>query len=142
MRFQARIPFLFCLFISIVLTMGCGSGTQKAGDGASSDAPFDVAGTVDGSVMCTYSDGGALADAGASNNTCAPGGCPSGTICVAEVGGVAGGGGAHCAPIPTECHGVPSCACMASCACASGIGGHPETCTYQNDGIYCDNGIR
>jgi hypothetical protein len=92
--------------------------------------------------MCTYSDGGALTDAGASQGACPAGGCPSGTVCVAEVGGAAGGGSAHCAPIPNECHGVPSCECMASCACTSGIGRRPETCRFQNAQISCDNGIR
>jgi hypothetical protein len=59
-----------------------------------------------------------------------------------EVGGVAGGGGEYCAPIPTECHGTPTCACMGSCACNSTIGIHPEMCSVQNGSVYCDNGIR
>jgi hypothetical protein len=91
--------------------------------------------------MCTYPDGGAPSAGSAFNGTCPPAGCPAGTVCVIEVGGVAGGGGEYCAPIPNECHGTPTCACMAGCVCTNAVGGRPETCTEQNGSIACDNGI-
>jgi hypothetical protein len=121
------------LFFTIVL-IGCSSSSQNpkdAGD-ASSDA----------NLMCSYPDGGAPGDGGTFNSVCPTGGCPTGTVCVAEVGGVAGGGGEYCAPIPNECQGTPTCACMGSCVCTNTFGGQPETCTAQNGSIFCDNGIR
>jgi hypothetical protein len=115
---------------------GHGGSSGTGGTGASRDAQGDA------KQMCSYPDGGAPADGGAFNGVCPSSGCPSGTVCVAEVGGVAGGGGEYCAPIPNECHGTPTCACMASCVCTNGFGGRPETCTEQNGSIGCDNGIR
>jgi hypothetical protein len=96
----------------------------------------------DGIVMCSYGDGGARPDGGTFQGVCPASGCPTGTVCVAEIGGVGGGGGEYCAPIPNECHGAPSCACMASCVCTNGLGGRLETCSDQNGTIACDNGIR
>jgi hypothetical protein len=104
--------------------------------------PVSQDASSDGPKTCSYTDGGALADGGAFRGTCPASGCPAGSVCVVEVGGVAGGGGEYCAPIPTECHGAPSCACMASCVCTNGFGGRPETCSDQNGTIACDNGIR
>lgn len=96
----------------------------------------------DGSaLMCTYADGG-TPDGGAFSSLCPSAGCPTGTVCVVEVGGPGGGGGEYCAPIPNECHGTPSCACMRDCACTNTFGGQPEGCSVQNDTIFCDNGIR
>jgi len=97
--------------------------------------------SADASLTCSYPDGG-VPDGGAFQGVCPAGGCPSGTVCVVEVGGVAGGGGEYCAPIPLECHGTPSCACMGTCVCTNGFGGRPETCSSQNGSIACDNGIR
>jgi hypothetical protein len=96
----------------------------------------------DGPKSCSYTDGGAPADGGAFQGSCPASGCPAGTVCVVEIGGLAGGGGEYCAPIPTECHGTPSCACMAGCVCTNGIAGRVETCSDQNGTIACDNGIR
>ena len=112
-------------------------------------APFICIGTCsmlvspsDGAApMCTYADGG-TPDGGAFNGLCPTTGCAAGTVCVVEVGGPGGGGGEYCAPIPNECHGTPSCACMGSCACTNSFGGRPESCSVQNSMIYCDNGIR
>jgi hypothetical protein len=71
-----------------------------------------------------------------------PARCPPGMVCVTEVGGVARGGGQYCAPIPTACGATPSCDCMASCVCTNIVGGRPEACTFRNNAIYCDNGLR
>lgn len=114
---------------------GCGSGGQSPRDGG------DGGGGDGGAQMCTYADGGML-DGGAFNGVCPDAGCPAGTACVTEIGGVAGGGGEYCAPIPNECHGAPTCACMATCVCTNGSAGRPETCTEQNGSLFCDNGIR
>jgi hypothetical protein len=121
---------LFLMLATVVGLGACGS-TKSVQDGSS-----------DGPLTCSYAAGGAAPDGGAFQGVCPAAGCPSGTVCVVEVGGVAGGGGEYCAPIPNECHGSPSCACMASCVCTSGIGGRPETCSDQNGTIACDNGIR
>jgi hypothetical protein len=120
-----RLLFVFVVVSALVAT-GCGGG-GKGNDGSA--------------TMCTYADGGAP-DGGAFSGVCPSAGCPSGTVCVVEVGGPAGGGGEYCAPIPNECHGTPSCACMRDCACTSSLGGRPETCNEQNGMIFCDNGIR
>jgi hypothetical protein len=114
------------VFVSGLTALGCGSG-GKANDGSA--------------LMCTYADGG-TPDGGAFNGVCPSTGCPAGTVCVVEVGGPGGGGGEYCAPIPSECHGTPTCACMRDCACTNTFGGQPEGCSEQNNMIFCDNGIR
>ena len=97
---------------------------------------------TDAHAICTYPAGGAPIDGSAFNGFCPPGGCPAGTVCVRELGGVAGPGGEHCAPIPNECHGTPTCACMADCVCTHRfIGGGPEACSDQNGSIDCNDGI-
>jgi hypothetical protein len=68
-------------------------------------------------------------------------GCPTGTVCVAEIGGVAGGGGSFCSPIPDACHGNPSCACMETCACAH-FSLTNQACYDQDGSIACDNFVR
>jgi hypothetical protein len=147
------------VLIGLVLGLaGCGSSTTTHGDGAAGaggggqgggaggsgggGAGGQDASSGDANLTCSYPDGGAPADGGAFQGVCPTGGCPSGTVCVTEVGGVAGGGGEYCAPIPVECHGTPSCACMAACVCTNGVGGRPETCNDANGSIACDNGIR
>jgi hypothetical protein len=112
------------------------------GLGACDSAKSNQDGSIDRPLTCSYADGGAQPDGGTFQGVCPAAGCPAGTVCVVEVGGVAGGGGEYCAPVPNECHGSPSCACMATCVCTSGIGGRPETCSDQNGTIACDNGIR
>ena len=92
-------------------------------------------------AICTYPDGGAPIDGSAFNGSCPSGGCPSGTVCVRELGGVAGFGGEYCAPIPNECHGTPTCACMADCVCTHRFGGLPELCSDQNGSIDCNDRI-
>ena len=104
--------------------------------------PVSQDASSDGPKTCSYADGGAPPDGGAFRGACPASGCPAGSVCVVEIGGVAGGGGEYCAPIPTECHGAPSCACMASCVCTNGRAGRPETCSDRNGTIACDNGIR
>jgi hypothetical protein len=119
------------LLLAAVISGGACSSTKAAQDGSS-----------DGPNNCSYPSGTTLPDGGAFQGVCPATGCPAGTVCVAEVGGVAGGGGEYCAPIPNECHGVPSCACMATCVCTNGVGGRAESCSDQNGTIACDNGIR
>jgi hypothetical protein len=95
----------------------------------------------DGGVRCTYDQGGSPGEPTDFAQGCPPSGCPAGTVCVTEAGGVAGGGGAYCAAIPVECHGTPTCACMGACACRSGVGLRPELCSEQGGGLICDNGV-
>lgn len=114
---------------------------------------FDGAGPADGGVAdgdaaapdCVYDDGGSQIDAaGRFRGSCA-GGCPSGTICAVEIGGVAGGGGEYCAPIVDRCRNDLSCACLASCVCGSSYGRAERCATATSDGgevLQCDNGIR
>ena len=96
-----------------------------------------------GAEECTYDDGGAVFDGSSRfGGVCPDGGCPTGTICAVEVGGVAGGGGEYCAPIPDRCSSNPTCACLGLCVCGERFG-RPERCTDGPDGtIYCDDGIR
>ena len=96
----------------------------------------------DANLTCSYPDGGAPVDGGAFSGICPASGCGAGKVCVVEIGGVAGGGGEYCAPIPTECHGTPTCACMGACVCTNGFGERPEACSEQNATIACDNGVR
>jgi hypothetical protein len=147
----AKASLLFC-FVILAACSSSSSSSKDAGDGSSADvpssdvSPADVPSTIDSSldgvVMCTYADGGTPGDGGTFNSVCPTGGCPSGTVCVVEIGGVAGGGGEYCAPIPNECHGTATCACMAACVCTSKVGRRPESCSEQNGTIACDNGIR
>ena len=132
-------PKVHVLFYCL-LVASCSSASSTASD--ASDGPSTDLPSSDASAMCTYADGGTVADGGAFKSVCPTAGCPSGTVCVFEVGGVAGGGGEYCAPIPTGCHGTPTCACMGTCVCTNGRGGQPETCSDRNGTIACDNGIR
>ena len=147
---SSKVSVLFC-FLTIVGCSTSSSTTNDAGDARVSDVPssdvvspdgsFISDGSIDG-AMCTYLDAGAPGDAGTFNSFCPAAGCPSGSICVREVGGVAGeGGGEYCAPIPNECHGTPTCACMADCVCTHRFGGFPEACSDQNGSIDCNDGI-
>jgi hypothetical protein len=142
--------------VAVAITVGaCGRGSLPGdaatdasgggghgGSGGTGGAGPSIDAAGDAKQMCSYPNGGAPADGGAFNGICPSSGCPSGTVCVAETGGVAGGGGEYCAPIPNECHGTPTCACMANCVCTNGFGGRPEACADQNGTIACDNGIR
>jgi hypothetical protein len=96
----------------------------------------------DGGPTCTYDNGAAPGKPSNIQGSCPTSGCPAGTVCVTEVGGVAGGGGAYCAQVPVECHGQPSCACMGVCACTGAFGLQPERCSDQGGALTCDNGIR
>jgi hypothetical protein len=98
-----------------------------------------------GTSMCAYNDGGAELDPATRFRGDCSGGCPPGTICAVQIGGVAGGGGAYCAPILDRCLHDLSCACLGSCVCGYGHG-QPQVCnTDKTDGgevILCDDGIR
>jgi hypothetical protein len=134
-----RRMFGLLLALAAVVRVGACGGAKTSQDG-SGDGPQDA--SSDGSAMCAYADGGAPTDGGAFQGVCPAAGCPAGMVCVVEIGGVAGGGGEYCAPIPNECHGTPTCACMGSCVCTHGFGGRPEACADQSGSIACDNGIR
>lgn len=145
------------VLLGFLLLAACSSSSSTphdAGDDPGADiSSSDVSSTdvssgkdvsSDRTSMCTYPDGGAPGDGGTFNGHCPTAGCASGTVCVVEIGGVAGGGGEYCAPIPSECHGTPTCACMAACVCTSKLGPQPESCS-ENFGagtIACDNGVR
>jgi hypothetical protein len=134
-------PLVFLASLVAFLTSGCGSQSlgqrQDASDSGrtdmqSQDAPTDAA------AGCTAS--GAPSDAAPYiDQTCS---CPVGTACVAEIGGVAGGGGFYCSPIPAACHGVPTCTCMEACACPH-FGFRNLSCSEApTGGLECDDGIR
>jgi hypothetical protein len=106
------------------------------------DVPIPDTGDSGGAASCTYRDGGGPGSPNDFGKGCPGAGCPSGTVCVTEGGGIAGGGGQYCASIPIECDGTPSCACMGVCACTSGVGYQPEICAYEDGSIGCDNGVR
>ena len=120
---------------------GCPAGfadcNQSTQDGCETRTP---AGTTCANACSASPD---APDGGSASSVACPGEpCPTGTVCVAEVGGIAGGGGARCEPIPASCDGQPSCACMKYCSCVNGFGSRPESCSEQPGVIYCDNGIR
>jgi hypothetical protein len=144
-RIKDRVRSLGGCVLLLGALGGCSTTSQPpkdAGDAATTDSIPGIDESIESNRMCTYPDGGAPGDGGTFNSVCPTSGCPSGTVCVFEVGGVAGGGGEYCAPIPNECHGTPTCACMGSCVCTTRGGGQPETCAVQNGSIACDNGIR
>jgi hypothetical protein len=126
------------------------ASTDSSDEGSSSLPQCD--GSCDSAISADAggsADGGSFSCPDAGSNPfaagCLVGGCPEGTTCVGEVGGVASSGGSYCAVIPVTCGGgIPTCACMASCACINGFGGRPETCydSPTGNGISCDNGIR
>ena len=105
------------------------------GDARHSDMqPLDTSADGGGCIAApTAPDGGTFQD-----DVC---GCPPGTACVSEIGGVAGGGGIYCSPIPEACHGYPSCACMETCACAH-FSFTNRACYDQDGSIACDNLVR
>jgi hypothetical protein len=129
--------------LATVAGMACGSSTSRSAadgsDGPSGDVRPSLDGAVDANPVCAPAGDGSGDGSTFVDTAC---GCPSGSVCAGETGGVAGGGGVHCVPIPSQCHGTPSCACMAACACTSGIGLQPERCTDQFGMIECDNLIR
>jgi hypothetical protein len=133
-------PDRLTLALTSVFLVACSSTAATshldAGDAGRSDMLQLDAPSADGSgcLAATESaDGSTFQD-----SAC---GCPTGTVCVSEIGGAAGGGGFYCSPIPTACHGHPSCACMETCACAY----FPFTnqgCYDQDGSIACDNLVR
>jgi hypothetical protein len=107
--------------------------------GGASDAGTDAA-----PPDCTYDDGGAQLDPSTRFHGSCAGGCPAGTLCAVEIGGVAGGGGEYCAPIIDRCKNDLSCGCLASCVCGVSFS-RPEGCTEGQPlgtKLECDNGIR
>ena len=142
---RLRVFFAGCVLLLGAALCGCSStsvSAKDAGDGSAADSTLGGDRPADAPLICTYPDGRAPGDGGTFNSMCPTGGCRAGTVCVVEIGGVAGGGGEYCAPIPNECHGTPTCACMGGCVCTSSFGGRPEMCSVQNGSIACDNGIR
>jgi hypothetical protein len=75
---------------------------------------------------------------------CPSAGCPAGTICARQIGGVIHGGGEGCAPIPEACKATPTCACLARCVCGVTNSGDVQGCSDLpgDAGEACDNGIR
>jgi len=116
-----------------------GDGHCTGGDAAVVDAGVDAA-----PLDCTYDDGGAVLDASSRFNGSCDGGCPTGTVCAVQIGGVAGGGGEYCAPIMDRCKNDVSCACLASCVCGASFGRVDRCSDTQQKGtvLECDNGIR
>ena len=122
-------------------TGGSGTGGDVASHdaGSSGDASTLDGGDEggDGRLVCTITK--------RFQGSCPASGCPAGTICVIQVGGVAGGGGEYCAPIPSACKATPTCSCLGECVCGPGFGMPPrqQACTEGAGGtIECDNGIR
>lgn len=120
-------------------------GATDAAPGSDFEASAYDASASDASLM-TGSGGACPADdAGVGLDGCPQIPCPTGYVCASETGGVAGGGGRHCIPIPPECAASITCACFGTCACGVAFG-RPEMCSttpnYPEFGFGCDNGIR
>ena len=133
---------LTCQYAAVLCTctnLGQNSAVWSCGWIDAGVAPGIDAGPRD----CTY-DGGAEIDASSRFQGSCTGGCPPGTVCAVEIGGVAGGGGEYCAPITYRCKNDVTCACLAACVCGASFG-RPEHCSdAQQNGtvLECDNGIR
>jgi hypothetical protein len=121
------------LALTAVFLVACSStaATPRPDGGLDAGAPSSDDG---GCVAATESPDAATF----TDDVC---GCPPGTVCVSEIGGVAGGGGTYCSPIPETCHGHPSCACMETCACAHFVSTN-QACYDQDGSIACDNFVR
>ncbi|HVV51810.1 MAG TPA: hypothetical protein VHO06_19235 [Polyangia bacterium] len=128
------------LSLTAVFFVACSSSPatprSDGGDAGRSDMQRVDAASADGGgcVAATESPDGVTF----KDEVC---GCPAGTVCVSEIGGLAGGGGFYCSPIPEACHGRPSCACMETCACAH-FSFTNRACYDQDGSIACDNLIR
>lgn len=143
----------------------CGGGYDgRISNAAICDAPLDAGSIQDAdaaiapddasSFVPDAADGGPTphtgsdaacppGDVSVGRNTCPQTPCPAGWICTSETGGVAGGGGTHCVPVPAECNGAATCGCMGTCACGF-IFSRAEECRDIDGGrvIACDNGVR
>jgi hypothetical protein len=133
-------PERLALALTAVFLVACSSTAATSGsdggDAGRSDTQRFDAPSADGGgcIAATESPDGATFQ----DEVC---GCPPGTVCVSELGGVAGGGGSYCSPIPETCHGHPSCECMETCACAHFVGNN-QSCYDQDGSIACDNLVR
>jgi hypothetical protein len=136
-----------CRLCAILAVAACGSSSSRSAADASDGSPKDarvadvvsIEQTTDANALCGYGEGGATDGPAFVDTAC---GCPAGNVCVGEIGGVAAEpDGSFCVPIPSRCHGAPSCDCMAACAGTHGFGGQPEICTDRPDMIQCNNGV-
>ncbi|HEY2514910.1 MAG TPA: hypothetical protein VGI39_28785 [Polyangiaceae bacterium] len=154
--FGATLAFVICACGGSHSTATSPDASAQPPTDASVDAwfPGSEAGQEDGggdsaaeAGDCTYGDAGMELDPSTRFTGSCAGGCPAGTICAVEIGGVAGGGGEYCAPIVNRCAGNATCACLASCVCGS-FSGRQEQCTDPSSdaasqrGLSCDNGVR
>jgi hypothetical protein len=108
---------------------GAGGGPSGAAGGFSTISTSTASGPHD-AAPCPDDGGTARMDPDPSGD------CPAGWISVCEIGGVAGGGGCWCSPVPPRCASTATCACLASCACPG------ERCYDEDHALSCDNGIR
>lgn len=111
-------------------------GTAHSGVDAEPGLGFgDAANPVDAAYPVCADDGGTVRLDGGN---CEADGCGPGAVCMAEVGGVAGGGGSWCSPVPAHCENTRTCACMGACACPH------ELCLESKDASIggCDNLVR
>ena len=125
-------PERLALALTALFLVGCSSPATTARPDGGLDA---AAPSADGGGCVAATE---FPDAATFNDAC---GCPPGTVCVSEIGGVAGGGGTYCSPIPEACHGHPSCACLETCACAH-FSGTNQACYDQDGSIACDDFVR
>ncbi len=162
----SRRSWLFPVGCVALLVVACGGtvGAGVADAGVSSEGGVDAGDTPDApgfgfgfeaaahdasasdASLMTGSGGACSAnDAGVGLDGCPQIPCPTGYVCASETGGVAGGGGSHCIPIPAECATSITCACFGTCACGISFG-RPELCdttpNHPEYGFGCDNGIR
>jgi hypothetical protein len=163
--------FVLSLSLFVAAVTACGSETSAAPDAAADaasdnvndspslpfapngdamlsdeDGPDEVGSGDAGAVACVSGDGSPTFDAASRFQGSCSGGCGPATICAVEIGGVAGGRGEYCAPIPDGCRDNPTCACLGACVCGVSFG-RPERCTDATgangvSAIDCDNLIR
>lgn len=110
------------------------AGPNYSGDDAAMTG-FADAGIADAAYPVCADDGGTVRLDGGN---CEVDGCGPGAVCMSEIGGVAGGGGSWCSPVPARCENARTCACMGACACPR------ELCLESNDASIggCDDLVR
>jgi hypothetical protein len=137
-------------FLVLCALVGCGGRTAPVGEVGAGDDASGLDAAVDASMG---RDGSPTGDAGAADegepfdgamyaeDACTPytdalwnngdcgTSCPAGTMCVRRQV-PSGAIDVGCAPLPAECDGQGSCACM-SCVCV------PDLCSIFNGGLLC-----
>lgn len=117
-------------FVVWVAIAGACGGTTSGIDGGGVDASTDGSPADSGSDVIALDAAECTPPGGPCANP-----CPSGTYCLKASGPTEANLG--CTPIPPECNGTPSCACMTDCFCAAS---RIDMCMAGQGYLICNNG--